>query len=100
MRKHSLEWTVLAKDKRKKDKHAGFWVTAEQRRGIKALANELGYDLGEMCEVAIVQLYERLGQGDTAKYHSMADDSAVWREMAAKARERVEDERKAIRGRQ
>src|SRR5262245_24372614 len=100
MRSPNWEWSVLAKIKRKKSLHVGFWITPEQKKAVDTLAIELGLDISELMEMAIVQVYERLGEGVTPKFRALAGDDAIWREISAKSRERAEEERKSIRGRQ
>ena len=78
----------------------GHRVSAEQKKAIEALAVEMGLDISELVETALVQVYVMLGEGKSPKYQAMARDEATWREIAAHAREKVEEERSAIRRQQ
>jgi hypothetical protein len=75
-------------------------VSREQKKAIETLAIEMGLDISELVEAALVQFYETLGQGKSGNYQAIARDEGTWRDIAMQAREKCEQERKAVRSRQ
>lgn len=96
----ALRWNVSKRLSRLKTQFMSLRITVEQKKAIDSLAVELGVDITELVQMGIVQIYEGLGQGISPKFRALASDDAMWREIGAKAKERSEEERKAIRGRQ